>query len=108
MSIESLLASVLEQSTPLVLAALAAMITLRANILNVAVEGMMLVAAFSAIAVGALTDSAFIGFWAGLAGAIFALYDDFLTYLHFPLNPSGSVYDPCIEEGSCGYDTVPF
>ncbi|MAY61418.1 MAG: hypothetical protein CML29_04340 [Rhizobiales bacterium] len=72
MSIESLLASVLEQSTPLVLAALAAMITLRANILNVAVEGMMLVAAFSAIAVGALTDSAFIGFWAGLAGAIFA------------------------------------
>ena len=46
------LASTLEQTTPLLLAALAAMITTRANILNVAVEGMMLVAAFAAIAVG--------------------------------------------------------
>lgn len=52
------LASVLEQTTPLLLAALAAMITTRANILNVAVEGMMLVAAFAAIAVGEASGSA--------------------------------------------------
>lgn len=52
------LASVLEQTTPILLAALAAMITLRANILNIAVEGMMLVAAFTAIAVGSVTGSA--------------------------------------------------
>ena len=45
-------ASVIEQTTPLLLAALAAMITTRANILNVAVEGMMLVSAFVAVAVG--------------------------------------------------------
>lgn len=70
MSYESLLASVLEQSTPLVLAALAAMITLRANILNVAVEGMMLVSAFSAIAVGSATGSALAGFSAGVFGAV--------------------------------------
>ncbi|MBT5862629.1 MAG: ABC transporter permease [Gammaproteobacteria bacterium] len=70
MSYESLLASVLEQSTPLVLAALAAMITLRANILNVAVEGMMLVSAFSAIAVGSATGSALAGFSAGIFGAV--------------------------------------
>ena len=70
MSYEFLLASVLEQSTPLVLAALAAMITLRANILNVAVEGMMLVSAFSAIAVGSATGSALAGFSAGIFGAV--------------------------------------
>jgi general nucleoside transport system permease protein len=52
------LASTLEQTTPLLLAALAAMITTRANILNVAVEGMMLVAAFAAIAVGEASGSA--------------------------------------------------
>lgn len=67
---QSLLASVLEQSTPLALAALAAMITLRANILNVAVEGMMLVSAFSAIAVGSATGSALAGFTAAIFGAI--------------------------------------
>ena len=70
MSYESLLASVLEQSTPLVLAALAAMITLRANILNVAVEGMMLVSAFCAIAVGSVTGSALAGFSAGIFSAV--------------------------------------
>ncbi len=67
---ESLIASVLEQSTPLVLAALAAMITLRANILNVAVEGMMLVSAFCSIAVGSITGSALAGFSAGICGAV--------------------------------------
>ena len=70
MSYESLLASVLEQSTPLVLAALAALITLRANILNVAVEGMMLVSAFCAIAVGSVTGSALAGFSAGIFSAV--------------------------------------
>jgi len=70
MDIQSLLASVLEQSTPILLAALAAMITLRANILNVAVEGMMLVAAFTAIAVGNATGSASLAFLAAVAAAI--------------------------------------
>ncbi len=56
--ISQFLASTLEQTTPLLLAALAAMITTRANILNVAVEGMMLVAAFAAIAVGEASGSA--------------------------------------------------
>lgn len=58
MATTALLAAILEQTAPILLAALAAMITLRANILNVAVEGMMLVGAFVAIAVGAATDSA--------------------------------------------------
>jgi simple sugar transport system permease protein len=65
-----LLASVLEQSTPILLAALAAMITLRANILNVAVEGMMLAAAFTAIAIGNLSSSAWLAFFAAVAVAV--------------------------------------
>ena len=58
MQASQFLASILEQTTPLLLAALAAMITTRANILNVAVEGMMLVAAFAAIAIGEASGSA--------------------------------------------------
>ena len=65
-----LLASVFEQSTPILLAALAAMITLRANILNVAVEGMMLVAAFTAIAIGNLTGSAWLAFFSAIIAAV--------------------------------------
>lgn len=70
MNLASLLASVLEQSAPILLAALAAMITLRANILNVAVEGMMLVAAFVAIAVGNSTGSAALAFFAAIIASI--------------------------------------
>ncbi len=61
------ISSVFEQSTPILLAALAAMITLRANILNVAVEGMMLIAAFTAVAVGDATQSA----WLAVVCAVF-------------------------------------
>lgn len=46
------------QSTPIVLAALAAMFTQRGNVLNVGVEGMMLTSAFTAIALGMRTGSA--------------------------------------------------
>ena len=68
MQASQFLASILEQTTPLLLAALAAMITTRANILNVAVEGMMLVAAFAAIAIGEASGSATLA----LVGAISA------------------------------------
>ncbi|TPI43932.1 ABC transporter permease [Mesorhizobium sp. B3-1-6] len=70
MNLASLLAAVLEQSTPILLAALAAMITLRANILNVAVEGMMLAAAFAAIAVGDWSGSAWPAFLSALVVAV--------------------------------------
>jgi simple sugar transport system permease protein len=62
--------AVLSQTTPILLAALAAMITTRANILNVAVEGMMLVAAFTAIAVGDATGDAGIALLAALVAAV--------------------------------------
>lgn len=72
MVLESFLSSVLEQTAPILLAALAAMITQRANILNVAVEGMMLVAAFTAIAVGGATGNIWAAFFAGVLAAILA------------------------------------
>lgn len=70
MATTALLAAILEQTAPILLAALAAMITLRANILNVAVEGMMLVGAFVAIAVGAATDSAPLALLAALVASV--------------------------------------
>lgn len=70
MDISSLLGSVLEQTAPILLAALAAMVTLRANILNIAVEGMMLTAAFTAIAVGDATGSASLAFLAAIVASI--------------------------------------
>jgi simple sugar transport system permease protein len=66
----SFLSAVLEQSAPILLAALAAMITLRANILNVAVEGMMLVGAFVAIAAGDATGSALAAFLLALVASV--------------------------------------
>jgi simple sugar transport system permease protein len=45
------------QTTPILLAALAAMFTQRGNVLNVGVDGMMLGGAFTAIAVGQITGS---------------------------------------------------
>jgi ABC-type uncharacterized transport system permease subunit len=71
MQVSQFLASVLGQTTPILLAALAAMITTRANILNVAVEGMMLVAAFVAIAVGQASANVALAFFCALIAAIF-------------------------------------
>jgi general nucleoside transport system permease protein len=70
MQISLFLASVLGQTTPILLAALAAMITTRANILNVAVEGMMLVAAFVAIAVGQASGDAALAIFCALTAAV--------------------------------------
>lgn len=70
MDIQLFLASVLSQTTPILLAALAAMITTRANILNVAVEGMMLVAAFVAIAVGQASGDVVFAFLSAIIAAV--------------------------------------
>jgi simple sugar transport system permease protein len=69
MNVSLFIASVLTQTAPILLAALAAMFTQRANILNVAVEGMMLAAAMAAIAIGDITGSVGIAILAGLACA---------------------------------------
>ena len=61
------LAVILTKTAPLLLAALGGAFTQQSNILNIGLEGMMLVGAFSAIAVGAVTNP-----YVGILGAIVA------------------------------------
>jgi simple sugar transport system permease protein len=70
MSLGAFLGSILSETSPILLAALAAMFTQRASILNVAVEGMMLVAALASIAVGEATGSVTLGILAALAASL--------------------------------------
>jgi len=73
-------ASAVGAATPLVYAALGELITERAGVLNLGVEGMMLVGAMSGFAVGVTTGSLFLGYLAAAAGgALIALVFGFLT-----------------------------
>ncbi|MDO5285414.1 MAG: ABC transporter permease [Actinomycetia bacterium] len=56
--------------TPILLAAIGGAITQQADILNIGLEGLMLVGAFSAIAVGAATKSALAGVLAAVVSAL--------------------------------------
>ena len=68
------LAVVLAKVAPLLLAALGGAFTDRGNILNIGLEGMMLIGAFTAIAVGSTAGNAFVGVVAAmLAGTVLAL-----------------------------------
>lgn len=58
-------ASVLELSTPLILAALGCLLTVRAGVVNIGLEGMMLMGAF----LGAAVSTTVLGPWGGLVAA---------------------------------------
>lgn len=62
------LGTTLRVTTPILLAALGALISDRAGVINIAVEGTMLVGAFAGVVVSAFTGSA----WVGLCGAVAA------------------------------------
>lgn len=64
-----LLAS-LRLATPLAIAALGELLAERAGVLNIGIEGMMLVGAFCAFAVGTATGSPLLGALAAIAGAV--------------------------------------
>ena len=73
-------ASAVGAATPLVYAALGELITERAGVLNLGVEGMMLVGAMSGFAVGVTTGSLLLGYLAAAAGgALIALIFGVLT-----------------------------
>jgi ABC-type uncharacterized transport system permease subunit len=65
-----LLGALVLYSTPILLAGLGCVFTQQANILNIAMEGMMLAAAFFAIAVGATTQSWVLAILGGIAAAM--------------------------------------
>src|ERR1044071_10012717 len=70
----SLLASMIRLSTPLILAALGGMYSERGGVINIALEGIMLAAAFTAAAVTVFTQNPWIGLLAAaIAGLLVSL-----------------------------------
>ncbi|MGE7370973.1 ABC transporter permease [Neorhizobium sp. NPDC001467] len=77
---EAILLTVITAATPLVIAALGELVTERAGVLNLGVEGMMIMGAVCAFATAHLTGSPYLGVLAGIGGgALFSLLFGFLT-----------------------------
>ncbi|MEA5455159.1 ABC transporter permease [Sinomonas sp. JGH33] len=70
------LAVILMKVAPILLAAIGGAFTQQGNILNIGLEGMMLIGAFAAISVGSLAGNAFVGVLAAVVAAVLlaALY----------------------------------
>src|SRR3954470_24408500 len=64
--IVTILATTIRVATPLTMGAIGGLFCERSGVVNIAIEGMMLMGAFSAYVVGVLTGS----LWIGLLGAI--------------------------------------
>lgn len=77
------LASVLRISTPLILPALGGLVSELAGVINIALEGIMLVSAFTGVMVSAYSESVWLGVAAGiLAGTLFSIV---LAFFHLYL-----------------------
>ena len=77
-----LVASLIVASTPLVLAALGELIVEKAGVLNLGVEGMMIIGAVAGFIVGVETGSAYIGMIAAaVAGALLSLLFAFIILI---------------------------
>ena len=73
-AIVSLLASTIRLSTPLIFAAIGGLYSERSGVVNIALEGIMLVSAFTAATVNFMTGSPWLGLGAGMiAGGLVAL-----------------------------------
>ncbi len=78
--IDFLLATLMVSSTPILLAAIGEMVAERSGVLNLGVEGMMIVGAICGFAIAVETGSPFLGFvFAAIGGALFSLIFGFLT-----------------------------
>ena len=76
--IEAIVLTVITAATPLLLAAIGELVVERSGVLNLGVEGMMIVGAVAAFATGSATDSGYLGALAGMLagvalGAVFVL-----------------------------------
>ncbi|MDQ1185980.1 ABC-type uncharacterized transport system permease subunit [Rhizobium sp. SORGH_AS 787] len=77
---QAILLTVITAATPLVIAALGELVTERAGVLNLGVEGMIVIGAVCAFAAAHMSGSPYIGILAGIAaGAVFSLLFGFLT-----------------------------
>ena len=80
MIFEAIFLTIITASTPLVIASLGELVTERAGVLNLGVEGMMIMGAVGAFAVAQMTGSPYIGVLAGIvSGGLFSLLFGFLT-----------------------------
>lgn len=80
MIVEAILLTVITASTPLVIAAMGELVTERSGVLNLGVEGMMIIGAVCAFAVAQMSGSPLIGVGAGIVGGTaFSLLFAFLT-----------------------------
>jgi len=78
--IEAILLTVITAATPLVLASMGELVAERTGVLNLGVEGMMVMGAALAFAATQVTGSPYIGILAGIVGgALFSLLFGFLT-----------------------------
>jgi len=77
---QAILLTVITAATPLVIAALGELVTERAGVLNLGVEGMIVMGAVCAFAAAHMSGSPYLGILAGIAaGALFSLLFGFLT-----------------------------
>lgn len=77
---ESILITIITASTPLLLASIGELVTERAGVLNLGVEGMMVMGAVMAFAVSMTTGSPVLGVFAGaVGGVLMSLLFGFLT-----------------------------
>lgn len=80
MIVEAILLTVITASTPLVIAAMGELVTERAGVLNLGVEGMMIMGAVAAFMATQATGSPYLGAMAGVAvGAAFSMLFGVLT-----------------------------
>jgi general nucleoside transport system permease protein len=88
-----LLAASIRLSTPIAIAAIGATICERSGVVNIAMEGIMIVGAFFALWFSALTGSPWIGLFAGLVfGGLYSLIHAWATVtLHLDHTVSGAV-----------------
>lgn len=78
--LQAILLTVITAATPLVIAASGELVAERSGVLNLGVEGMMIMGAVCAFATAHMTGSPYLGILAGIAsGAVFSLLFGFLT-----------------------------
>ena len=78
--VEAVLLTIVTAATPLLIAALGELITERSGVLNLGVEGMMIMGAISGFAFALMSGNPYVGVIAGIVfGAVFSLLFAFLT-----------------------------